>query len=62
MNDIPSVENQLTVNILLYDTDIVDENIVGELARPSVQNCENIVRLLRYNKHTCYVNNINAVL
>ena len=61
MNDIPIVENLLTLNILLYDIDIVDGNIVGELARRSVQKYENTVRLLRYNNNICYVNNINAV-
>ena len=57
----PTVEDLLTLNILLYDIDIVDGNIVGELARRSVQKYENTVQLLRYNNHTCYVNNINAV-
>ena len=61
MNDIPTVEDLLTLNILLYDINIVDGNIVGELARGSVQKFENTVRLLRYNNHICYVNNINAV-
>ena len=61
MNDIPTVEDLLTLNILLYDIGIVDGNIVGELARRSVQKYENTVRLLRYNNHICYVNNINAV-
>ena len=32
MNDIPTVEDLLTLNILLYDVYIVDGNIVGELA------------------------------
>ena len=59
--DVPTVEDLLTLNILLYNTDIVDGNIVGELARRSVQKYENTVRLLRYNNHICYVNNINAV-
>ena len=61
MNDIPIVEDLLTLNILLYDIDIVDGNIVGEHARRSVKKYENTVRLLRYNNHLCYVNNINAV-
>ena len=61
MNVIPTVQDLLTLNILLYDIDNVDGNIVGELARRSVQNYENTVRLLRYNNHICYVNNINAV-
>ena len=53
MNDIPIVEDLLTLNILLCDIDIVDGNIVGELARRSVQKYENTVRLLRYNNHIC---------
>ena len=61
MNGFPNVEDLLTLNILLYDIDIVDGNIVGELARRSVQKYENTVLLLRYNNHICYVNNINAV-
>ena len=61
MNVIPFVEDLLTLNIVLYDIDIVDGNIIGELARRSVHKYENTVRLLRYNNHICYVNNINAV-
>ena len=61
MNDNPIVEDLLTLNILLYDIDIVDGNIVGELARRSVQKHEINLRLLRYNNHICYVNNFNAV-
>ena len=61
MNDIPFVEDLLTLNIVLYDIDIVDGNIIGELTRRIVQKYENTVRLLRYNNHICYVNNINAV-
>ena len=47
MNNIPAVEDLLTLNILLYDIDIVDGNIVGELARQSVQKYKNTVRMLR---------------
>ena len=61
MNDIPTVENLLTLDILLYDIDFVDGNIVVELARRSVQKYEKTVRLLRYNNHIYYVNNNNAV-
>ena len=61
MNDNPTAEDLLTLNILMYDIDIVDGNIVGELARRSLQKYENTVRLLRYNNHICYVNNFNAV-
>ena len=61
MNDILFVEYLLTFNIVLFDIDIVDGNIIGELARRSVQKYESTVRLLRYNNHICYVNNNNAV-
>ena len=47
MNDIPTVEDLITLNILLFDIDIVDGSIVGELARRSVQKYENTVRLLK---------------
>ena len=61
MNDFPIVEYLLTLNIVLYDKDIVEGNIIGEHARRSAQKYKNTVRLLRYNNHICYVNNINAV-
>ena len=43
MKDSPTVEDLLTLNILLYDIDFVDGNIVGEPARRSVQKYENTV-------------------
>ena len=61
MNEVPIVEYLLTLNILLYDIDSVDGNIIGELARRSMQKYDNTVRLLRYNNHICYVSNINVV-
>ena len=62
MNDIPTVEDLLTLNIVLYDIDFVDGYIIGKLARRSVQKHGNTVRLLRYNNHICYVSNNNAVV
>ena len=61
MNDVLFVEDLLTLNIVLYDIVIVDGNIIGELARRSMQKNNNTVRFLRYNNHICYVTNINAV-
>ena len=61
MNDIPFVEDLLTLNIVLYDIDTVDGNIIGELAGRSIQKYKNTVRLLRYKNHKCYMSNINAV-
>ena len=61
INNIPTFNDLLTLNIVLYDIDIVDGNIIGELARRSVQKYENTIRLLRCNNHICYVSSINAV-
>ena len=61
LNDIPFVEDLVTLKVVLYDIDFVDGSFIGELARRSVQKYENTVRLLRYNNHICHVNNINAV-
>ena len=61
MTDIPKVENLLQLNIFLYDIDFVDGELIGELCRRSIQKHEKSVKLLRYNNHICYVNNINAL-
>ena len=61
MNDIPIVQDLLILNILLYDIDIVDGNIIGEPGRRSVQKHEKTVQLLRYKNRICYENNNNAV-
>ena len=60
MNDIPIVEDLLTLNIVLYDIDIVDGNIIGEFAWRSLQKYNNTVKLVRFNDHICYVSNIDA--
>ena len=39
MNDIPIVRDLRTLNILQYGIDFVDGNIIGELAKRSVQKC-----------------------
>ena len=61
MTDIPKVEEILKLNIFLYDIDFVDGELIGERARRSIQKFEKSVKLLRYNNHICYVNNINAL-
>ena len=53
MNDSPIDEDLLTLNILIYDIDIVGGNIIGELARRSVQKYDNPVRLLGCKNHKC---------
>ena len=59
--DNPFVEDLLTLNIVLYDIDIVDGNNIGELNRRILQKYNNTVRLLWYNIHIDYVSNIKAV-
>ena len=61
LNDIPKIEVLLQLNIFLYDIDFVDGELIGELCRRTIQKYENSVKLLRYNNHICYVNNINAL-
>ena len=57
MNEIQLFEDQLKINILLYDIDIVDgklsENLLEELCRKT--------KKLEYNNHICCVINVNAV-
>ena len=61
MTDIPKVEEMLQLNIFPYDLDFVDGELIGELARRSIQKFEKRVKLLQYNNHICYVNNINPL-
>ena len=60
VDEIPFFEDLIQVNIFLYNIDIVDGSIVGELARRSVQKYCNIASLLRYNNHIFYVSKVNA--
>ena len=60
MTDIPKVEEMLQLNIFLYDIDFVDRELIGELARKSIQKFEKSVKLLRYNNHICYVSDMNS--
>ena len=61
MDDIPSVEVIVGINISKYDIDLLDGAMVGELARRSIKENEKKVQLLRYNSHICYVDNIDAL-
>ena len=45
LNDILKVEDVLQLNIFLYDLDFVDGELIGELARRSLQTFENSVKL-----------------
>ena len=61
MDYIPSVEGLVGINILIYDIDLIDGAMVGDLARRSIKKYQKNVQLIRYNSYTCYVDNINAL-
>ena len=60
MTNVPKVEGMLQLSIFLYDIDFVEGELIGELARRSIQKFEKSVKLLRYNIHICYVNDMNS--
>ena len=62
MDDIPSVEDIAGINIFIYDIDLIDGAMVGELARRSIKKSEKNVQLIKHNSQVCYVDNINALL
>ena len=61
MDDNPSVEDIVGINIFIFDIHLIDSAMVGELARRSIQKYEKSVQLIRYNSHICYVDNIHAL-
>ena len=62
MTDILKVGEMLQLNIFLYDIDFVDGELLGELARRSIQKFEKSVKLSPYNNYTCYVSDMNSFL
>ena len=62
MDDIPSVEDIVGINIFIYDIDLIDGAMVGEHARRRIKKYEKNVQLTRNKSHICYVDNINALL
>ena len=60
MTDIPKIEDLLQLNIFLHDIHFVVGELIGELCRKSIKKYEKSVKVLSYNNHICYVNNINA--
>ena len=47
MDDIPSVEDIVGINIFIYDIDLIDGAMVGELARRSIKKYEKNGQLIR---------------
>ena len=62
MDDFPSVEDIVRINVFIYDIDLIDGAMVGELARRSIKKYEKNVQLIRYNSHICYVDNMHALI
>ena len=60
MTDILKVEGMLQLKIFLYDINFVDGELIGELARRSIQKFEKSVKLFCYNNHICYVSDTNS--
>ena len=62
MDDIPSVEDIVGINIFVYDIDFFDGAMVGELTRRTcIKKYDKNVQLIGCNSHICYVNNIHAL-
>ena len=61
MDDIPSVEDIVGINNFIFDIDLIDGAMVGELARRSIKKYEKSVQLIRCNSHISYVDNIHAL-
>ena len=49
MDDIPFVEDLVRINNFIYDIDLIDGAMVGELARRSIKKYEKKVQLIPYN-------------
>ena len=61
MDDIPSVQDIVRINIFIYVIDHIDGAMVGKLARRSIQKYEKNVQLIRYISHISYVDKIHAL-
>ena len=61
MDDIPSAAYIVGLNIFIYDIDLIDGAMVGELARRSIKKYKKSVQLIRYNSHICYVDKMHAL-
>ena len=62
MEDIAAVEGFVQADFFLYNIDIVDGSVIGELAGRSVGKHANTVQQLQYKSHIFSISNINALL
>ena len=61
MDDIPSVEDIVFINIFIYNIDFIDGALLGELARRLIKKYEKNIQLIRYNSYISYIDNIHAL-
>ena len=61
LEDLHIVERLAEVNILVYDIEVSDGGIIGELAERSLRRFNSTATLLRYNNHICYFTDVNKV-
>ena len=61
MDNISSVEDIVRIKFFIFDIDLIDGAMVGELARRSIKKYEKNVQLIQYNSHICYADNIHAL-
>ena len=53
VKDLHIVERLAEVNILVYDIEVSDGRIIGELAERSLRRFNSTVHFLSYNNHIC---------
>ena len=61
IEDIAIVEDVVQTDIFLYEIDLLDGSMIGDLAKRSVGKHSNTVRLLLYKRHICHFSKINAL-
>ena len=61
MKNIPSVKDLVQVNAFLFDIDVLNGAMIGELARRNVAKHSKTVQLSRYSSHKSFVSIINAL-
>ena len=61
MDDNPSVKDIVRISIFIYDIDLVDGAMCGEIARRRIKKYGKNVQLIWFNSHICYVDNTHAL-
>ena len=61
LKDLHLVERLAEVTILVYDIEVLDGGIIGELAERSLRRFDSTATLLRYKNDICYVTDVYKV-